>query len=150
MVVDSSAYWCDILIHLKTVVKITHRFLTDPLGLIEDAHICNVGIFWDITQCGYLIFVLYYHSWPISTIQCSKFFKEEEKLEHLWLSFTFVCLVRLFSRMVLMLVNFMQGFQQSKSINLFHDKMVKILNLKCWMWRVEAKMLNHILANTFL
>ena len=41
--------------------KITPIFVTDPLGVIEDAPICNVGILRDLTQCGdakYIIFVL--------------------------------------------------------------------------------------------
>ena len=45
---------------------VTPRFFSDPLGVIEDAPICNAGIFRDLTQCGdakYKIFVLfnYYH-----------------------------------------------------------------------------------------
>jgi len=50
-------------IHVNTLVKITPRFFTDPLGVIEDAPICNAGVFRDLTQCGdakYIIFV-YYH-----------------------------------------------------------------------------------------
>ena len=42
--------------------KITPRFFTDPLGLIEDAPICNAGVFRDLTQCGdvkYKIFVFW-------------------------------------------------------------------------------------------
>ena len=41
--------------------EITPRFFTDPLGVIEDVPICNVGVFSDLTQCGdakYIIFVL--------------------------------------------------------------------------------------------
>ena len=32
--------------------EITLRFFTDPLGVIEDAPICNAGVFRDLTQCG--------------------------------------------------------------------------------------------------
>jgi len=32
--------------------KITPRLFTDPLGVIEDAPICNAGVFRDLTQCG--------------------------------------------------------------------------------------------------
>ena len=32
--------------------KITPRFVTDPLGVIEDVPICNAGVFRDLTQCG--------------------------------------------------------------------------------------------------
>jgi len=43
-------------------LKITPRFFTDPLGVIEDAPIYNAGVFRDLTQCGddakYKIFVL--------------------------------------------------------------------------------------------
>jgi len=41
--------------------KITPRFVTDPLGVIEDAPSYNTGVFRDLTQCGdakYKIFVL--------------------------------------------------------------------------------------------
>jgi len=45
--------------------KITSRFFTDPLEVIEDAPICNVGVFsGDLTQCGdakYLKYLFYYH-----------------------------------------------------------------------------------------
>ena len=49
--------------HFNTLVKITRRFFTDPLGVIEDASICNAGVLRDLTQCcdaKYKIFV-YYH-----------------------------------------------------------------------------------------
>ena len=35
--------------------------MADSLGVIEDAPICNAGVFRDLTQCGdakYIIFVL--------------------------------------------------------------------------------------------
>ena len=32
--------------------KITPRFFTDPLWVIEDVPICNAGVFRDLTQCG--------------------------------------------------------------------------------------------------
>ena len=91
MVVGSSAYWCDMLIHWS---KIPPMFLTEPLEVIEDEPICNVGLFRDFTQCGdakYIIFVLLSCSlrrfWvihcQISAIQCSKLFKEEEKFNSL-------------------------------------------------------------------
>jgi len=41
--------------------KITLRFLTDPLGVIEDAPICNAGVIRDLTEVGdtkYIILVL--------------------------------------------------------------------------------------------
>jgi len=41
--------------------KITPIFFTNPVGVIEDAPICNAGVFRDLTQCGdakYIIFVL--------------------------------------------------------------------------------------------
>ena len=41
--------------------KITPRFVTDPLGVIQKALIWNYGVFRDLTQCGdpkYIIFVL--------------------------------------------------------------------------------------------
>ena len=53
MVVGSSAYRCDMFMHVNTLVKkITPRFFTDPLNVIEDAPICNAGVFRDLTQCG--------------------------------------------------------------------------------------------------
>jgi len=81
-------------IHVNTLVKITLSLFTDPLGVIEDAPICNTGAIMDLKQCGdakYIIFVLLsfslrrfgvIHS-PLSAIQCSKFFKEEDKLNSL-------------------------------------------------------------------
>jgi len=32
--------------------KITHRFFADPLGLIENASICNADVFRDLIQCA--------------------------------------------------------------------------------------------------
>jgi len=62
MVVGSSAYWCDICSYmLMHWSKITPRFVTDLLGVIEDGPICNAGVFRDLTQCGdakYKIYVL--------------------------------------------------------------------------------------------
>ena len=49
-----------ILIHRS---KTTPRFVTDPFGIIEEASICNAGVFKDLTQCGdakYIIFIFYY------------------------------------------------------------------------------------------
>ena len=74
--------------------KITPRYFIDPLGVIKDAPICNAGVFSDLTECSdakYIIFVLSSFSFrrfwvihsQISTIQCSKFFKEEEKFNSL-------------------------------------------------------------------
>ena len=37
--------------------KITPRFFTDPLGVIEDTPICNA----DLTQCGDIKYLFYYH-----------------------------------------------------------------------------------------
>jgi len=40
--------WSYMLIHW---LKLSLEFYTDPLGVIEDAPICNGGIFRDLTQC---------------------------------------------------------------------------------------------------
>jgi len=48
--------------HVNTLVKITPRFVTGSLGVIEDAPIYNAGVFRDLTQCGdakFIIFVYY-------------------------------------------------------------------------------------------
>jgi len=74
--------------------EITPTFFVDPIGVIEDAPISNAGIFRDLTLCGdakYIIFVLLSFSFrrfwvihsPISAIQYSKLFREEEKLNSL-------------------------------------------------------------------
>ena len=74
--------------------KITLRFCTDPLGVNEDAPICNAGVFRDLKQGGdanYIIFILLSFSFRrisvihgrISAIQRSKFFKDEDKFNSL-------------------------------------------------------------------
>ena len=48
-------------IYIIQWLNITTRYFTDPLGVIEDVPICNVGVFRDLTQCGdtkYIIFIL--------------------------------------------------------------------------------------------
>ena len=52
MVVRSSAYWYDMLIHVNTTVKIIPRLFTDILEAIEDAPIGNAGVLKDLIQCG--------------------------------------------------------------------------------------------------
>ena len=94
MVVGSSAYWCDMFIHVNTLVKNNTCNFTDPLGVIKDAPICNAGSYSDLTQCGdaiYIWFVLLSFSlrrfWVIHSRilekQYSKVFKEEEKFSSL-------------------------------------------------------------------
>jgi len=101
----SSAYSCDMFLYVNTFVKNNSLyFFTDPLRVIKDGmSIWNAGVFRDLTQCGdakYIICVLFsfnlrrfwiIHSW-ISAIQCSKFFKEEEKFNSLsWSSDIYSC-----------------------------------------------------------
>ena len=42
--------------------KITPTFFTDPLGVIEDAPICNadVFVFWLLTECGDAKYIFFY------------------------------------------------------------------------------------------
>jgi len=45
--------------HVNTLVKIIPRLFIEPLGVIEDAPICNAGVFKDLTQCGDATYKIY-------------------------------------------------------------------------------------------